>query len=444
MNQLKNQWKCIGTLNELCEQLENSKYILGFAHSNVSLEAAGVEKYILNEVEFLKKINVKMLNIFPLRNSDGFFDRNILKNYYGIIYEGKFYGAYTKEDIIALTLILEKANSSLLEIQIHHLKNYQLDDLMWMFKQIHSKIRFFVHDFFTLCYTGIMLKNGKEFCGAGRIEERKCKGCECWKNNQIHFGKMMNFISTLKERLIMVFPSQSTADIWKQAYGELVKDYIILPHLKLKEEKIEKINKSHKQIRIAFVGAPIFHKGWDDYVDITERIDVYEYYHFGAQPNTIGNWKQIPVSYLKDGENAMTNALLNNQIDIVLMLTKCAETYGYTLYESALADCMLISLENRGNVSDTIMKNKWGYVFKTHMDLLRYLQNEERVVSDLKEFYENKIRLTCEVNEELVNLINIKKKVDINNLSLTIHNHHIQNITYCLKMMKRKLKKRKY
>ena len=444
MNQLKDEWKCVVTLNKLCKQLENSKYILGFVHSNISLEAAGVEKYILNEVELLKKISVKMLNIFPLRNSDSFFDRNILKNYYGIIYEGRFYGAYTKEEIIALVQLLEKVNCSLLEIQIHHLKNYQLDELMWIFKQIDSKIRFFVHDFFSLCYTGIMLRNGKEFCGVGTIPENKCMGCECGENNQIHFGKMMSFICGLKERLILVFPSQSTADIWKQTYGELVKEHIILPHLKIKEEKREKINRFHKKIRIAFVGAPIFHKGWDDYVDITEKIDRYEYYHFGVQPGTTGNWKQIPVSYLKDGEDAMTNALLDNQIDIVLMLTKCAETYGYTLYESALADCMLISLENRGNISDTIRKNKWGYVFKTQNDLLQYLQNEENVASDLKKFYENKIQLKCEVNDELIHLINTEKKVGINNLPLTISSHHIQNITYCLKMMKRKMKKRKY
>ena len=48
--------------------LKENQIIIMFVHSNILTEAAGVEKYVLNEINLLNKHGIGAVVVFPLRN----------------------------------------------------------------------------------------------------------------------------------------------------------------------------------------------------------------------------------------------------------------------------------------------------------------------------------------------------------------------------------------
>ena len=427
--------------------LKENQIIIMFVHSNILTEAAGVEKYVLNEINLLNKHGIGAVVVFPLRNSDSFFDRSFLTNYYGVIYNNKIISCLDKRELVDEINGLNNYKIHVLEIHLHHTKNYDIDDLQWILSKIDGKIKYFIHDFYSVCKSGIMLKNNMNFCGLGPVSREKCYTCKFYGTSVKYAKKMHLFIKSLLPNLEVIGPSESTKKIWMSVFGDLGIEFIVIPHLKIEIISVATQEKSlncKEKIKIAFAGAPISHKGWHEFVDITNEIksEYYEFYHFGVEPRQTGNWQEKYVTYLDGGKNAMIDALKEKSIDMVLLLTHCAETYCYTLYESICAHTWIIALKNSGNVEDTVHKYECGRVFENLNELYGYLNNVQAVrddVSNNKKFWNQKDTV-CSTNDELLKHISREIHEDSNKVETSrLKLHPVVNAVYRLKMCKRNM-----
>ena len=85
----------------------------------------------------------------------------------------------------------------------------------------------------------------------------------------------------------------------------------------------------------------------------------------------------------------MTKKLRENKIDVVLLLSKVPETYSYTYYESIAAGAFIISYDVSGNIADQTNRRGNGIVFSSKDDIVNYLNDMDRVITDINNFREH-------------------------------------------------------
>lgn len=424
----------------------NKKYVLMFTHSNILIEAAGVEKYISDQIDVLHSKNVYSIVVFPISNSAKMSGR-LSKGYYGIIIGNKLIDIVDIPNIVQLLLYLKSKGNRLLEIFIHHLKNYEIKDIESILTHVDAPIKYFVHDFFSLCSCSNLLKNDKDFCGYEINSEYKCKTCKYY-DTSFHYNTYKKFFANYEARMTFIFPSEFTKKIFSINYPAMLNKNIVIPHLTFKNGEIDYHIVKNEIPRLAFVGAPIHHKGWDDFIKISEKFSgKYVFYHFGFAPIESAQCIEVPISFKSDGENAMTESIRKNNIDAVLMLTLCGETYCYTLFESLLAGAVPLSYKRSGNVGDTIQKEKLGITFENCDDLIAFLADKDALDKCIEK-YKGQNRYGCaisEPNRQILDCIDFKADSSIIPIigKTKVKSIFIKFI-YRMRIIKRKIKKRKY
>ncbi len=148
------------------------------------------------------------------------------------------------------------------------------------------------------------------------------------------------------------------------------------------EYETETFQKSvNSRIRIAYIGAAIWHKGWEPYVRLVERFhQKYDFYCMGDCPERL----RIPdVTYVSvglygyQGMPSMTEALTAHGIDIAYIGSLWAETYSYTYYEAYEAGCFIITNTRSGNVCSQVRQNGNGLVFSDEDEMADWLETEK-------------------------------------------------------------------
>ena len=106
----------------------------------------------------------------------------------------------------------------------------------------------------------------------------------------------------------------------------------------------------------------------------------------------------------------MVRNIRRENIDIVLMLTKCSETYCYSLYDSIMGGAIIYALSNTGNVEYTVKNEKLGRIFNSVDELKKHLNNITEVEKDILAVkYNNKYwNRDALSNPEILKQINMK------------------------------------
>lgn len=428
-------------------KIPHDYYVLIFSHSNFLSVSAGVEKYIRDEIRLLNNNNISAVSIYPINNNlDNKIYKKLFGKYYGVIINMKHVGIFSKEELIEFINQGILNNKYMCETQIHHIKYYDLNELDWILSQFDGLIRYFIHDFSSICKNHLMLRNDIEFCNSKGINFNECNGCKYYEESLKHYAKISSIFKKYRQRLSVVSPSQSAAVVWKNAFDFYNNEVNVIPHVIEENFMLNKYkNKlSGDKLRVAFVGAPLNHKGWADWIKITKstKESRYEFYHMGTKSTDIGPWKEVYVSATKSNENAMTKAIIDNKIDIVLILTHCAETFCYSLFESIIAESPLIlAYYNSGNVADVICNEKRGILFNNYLQIIDYFKNYEKVINDVNNYRSRtEIPTILKNNTEIIKLIKLNKDVNIcSKDKFNIHYHFLANIFLKLKSIKRML-----
>ena len=350
---------------------DNEKYILFISHTNPYIAIGGVEKRILEEMEYHMEKGRNVIHVSPLRLNALPQTRN---NIYCVIINKNNLGYFKIKEIV------EFLNDKSIEtFHIHHLLFWSFKDLKSLINMTKKEIIFHIHDLFYLFPENYV----KEF--SALIPLNKSKFNEVVK--QIFFD--------IDE---LVFPSEYCYYIYKEHYDISQIKNILIPHLKLEnEKKIQK--KKNLKTRIAFIGYKNEEKGFHIWQSIINEDFVTEFnlFHFSNASPYSDNVKVINYSTQENGIDALTQRLIYYNIDYVLLLSTIPETFSYVLYECIAAGTKILCLNNSGNIATMVKKNNYGIVFDNIQDLKDFLKNEyssnydyplERITYDLIINYE--------------------------------------------------------
>ncbi|MDD3415380.1 MAG: hypothetical protein PHY47_15455 [Lachnospiraceae bacterium] len=351
--------------------LENKKFVLSISYGNYQKFVGGTDKVIIAQKNALKKEGVSYVYLYP--RVSRFY------HFWEIIIDDEFLGIIDTNSFLQLIIkFIEEDQCILQGMYIHHLLKANLNDIRLIFNKIQMSIILYIHDYYMICENYFLLKNGKQYCGAGKVCSEKCKvngTCSSFQKAIPRSKEIEQFLKYYKERITCIAPSAFAGNLFQSTYSFLSNQIQIVPHLILHGEfqKEESDIQNDRPVRIAYLGQQISMKGWEVYKQFVERTQdsqEYEYHYFGTGKEAMSGVHYHEVSFQKKGSNAMVDALRKHQIDAVFLYSIWPETYSFTYYESMAANCYVITNKNSGNIADQVLKNRNGTVYENDTEIM--------------------------------------------------------------------------
>ena len=377
-------------LKRRLRSMRHDRYVLCLASVDYRHSMGGLGRYLREEMELLRERQVSSLCLFPFPTKRSKRLDRYLSHYWGVLIDGRLAGFYGPQGVLNIMAELGRAGKRPIEAQLHHLKHFNLARVAGLLEAVPVAVRLFLHDYYTICPGAHLLRNGKQYCGAGMPAPEKCEGCVHW--SPAHVGRVRAFLEGIRGRLTVVAPSPAARQVWLSTFMDFRDRTKVVPHLAEVGEipNVDGKKPRNEPVRLAYVGAPVAFKGWDVFrqlaTELGGRPEKYEFYHFGLGGQGTSAIRTIPVSFVKDGLDAMTQAIRAARIDIVLLWALWPETYSYTLYESMMANTMILTNPDSGNIAAAVESRGLGKTFRTEAELRTYFLDEEQMRNDI-DFY---------------------------------------------------------
>lgn len=243
---------------------------------------------------------------------------------------------------------------------------------------VHRSL-FWLHDYFSLCPSFVLLRNGIDYCGAPPAESAACAICRFGDGRLIHSKLMQDLFSEIQ--FDVVAPSRTALEVWRSASSLQSVSEIVLPHSEFEDlprEQPAAADVNDSAIQIAFLGHPASHKGWHTFLRLLDDKEIppqFQFTHFGAGVPAHKRTKFVSVSVLDGNEGAMINALRRERIDIVLLWSIWPETYSLVAHEALAAGCNIICSRQSGNIAKIVRDTARGLVFDSDDELIQALKD---------------------------------------------------------------------
>ena len=353
----------------------------------------GAESVIRSHCEIFQKKGYEVYILFPVYKQLSLKRNKITLRAWALLKEKKLTLLSHARQMQTKIAALNK-NGTCCGVFIHSLIFSNLDELHAILSFRKSQI-LYLHDYSSCCAQYTLMKNGEDYCGDARLYDKKCDSCKYYNEGKRLKSSVDRFLSQIP-CLYVVSPSENLANNWGQAFPQYANNVQIIGHKRCNGEYLENRNPLHgdEKIRVAFVGKAIKVKGfeiWKDAVDlISKENDNFSFFHFGFAPVPDENIDFVPVSIVKDGLNAMTNALRSQKIHIAFLFSIIPETYSLTYYECMSANCFIVTSELSGNIKDEVKRRHNGVVLPPTRDaVVDFLHNHHEMMAALNEFRQN-------------------------------------------------------
>ena len=397
------------------EMTPQKKAVLSYSCFNLKDVSGGTAKYIVGQENTFITKNVLYLYFYPIKIATRKSRSNIITRY-GLRINGKDTNRIFTPNSLVLNLKQLLKSFYVDSIHIHHLLFSKITDIIKICQCFTNiPIYYYLHDFFSNCHNYNLLLNNSSFCGNGKLTKEKCQNCKFYcisKREKVFKDK---FFSTLFERLKIIAPSKSASSLFLDQFPQFQTKITIIPHLIIKtSNKTTNHYLINHPIRIGFLGRPVHLKGWDDFLNLSKMNNSnYAFYALGngVYPKTI---RSVFVSATKQNPDAMTKALIDNNIDIAFLWSIWPETFGYTFFESLKAKCYILTNSSSGNYVDNIIKFKCGSIFTNLSAVNSFLLDYDLVSKTLASYRQNCPNYIVSQNTEIINHTINRENVNCN------------------------------
>ena len=283
-------------------------------------------------------------------------------------------------------------------VHVHHFL-FQTFDLIDIVKEKDIKSIITLHDLYMKCPSVNMVYENK-YC-----ELNKTKDCaKCLKSKMLIENNIIDNWQRTSENVLekfdkIIVPSKNTKEQYNKLYKNLQIDVIEHGVDLIDIESIK--NKDKKTFDIAFVGAMAPHKGSNILKNVIKanKNSKLKIHLFGKSEDE--ELRKNKSNYINHGpyvRGELPKLLVNNNIDLVCILTNWPETYSYTLSETYMAKIPVLTFD-LGAVGDRVKEDRLGYV-------IPYNENEDIILQKINQIIKN----TKEYNGILDNFKNYKPK----------------------------------
>jgi hypothetical protein len=354
------------------EGYDSSKdLLLSLSHDDYTTSVGGVQLCIKLEEEMARNTGFVHLNLHPAVPLPVLAPTSQASStLLSITCNGKGIGsAYA--DAVAEAIGVAKPRGVRRYLVVHSLLGHSPEDLTSIWQSLSpSRSFFWVHDFFSVCPGYTLLRNGISFCDAPELQSTACSVCQFGAERESHLDRLSSLFEKIEFEVIA--PSAFAADYWKNKSELASKDVHVVEHCSL-VNPISNEPRSEGPLRIAYIGHPSSHKGWDTFLLLLREFGQdarYEFYHLGSGPQRDQRAKFVRVSVGEQGTSAMIEALEDNAIDVALLWSICPETFSFVLSECRSSGVFVLTNKSSGNIARVVSRVECGKVLDSEQSLL--------------------------------------------------------------------------
>lgn len=310
---------------------------------------------------------------------------HFFSKYWGMIINGVEEGVFSTEEIKNNVV-----SFNIKEIYIQHFQRLRLEEFIELINYFKCPLKFFLHDYYSICTHYCLLDDNGEYCGECQPSENKCVGrCQDANDNIKRYNRIRKFFEEYNNVLEVISPSYKASEIFSKSFP-IMRNIVIVPH-----QIGIGVNSQFPgcdKFRIAYVGYQGEHKGYNIWRKLVSNLrnNKIEFYHLGKASEFLSNVKYVSVDYRKSNRD-MVSLLKRNNINIAFLWSIWPETYSYTYYECYAANVFIITNKHSGNIADQVLKNRNGVVLDTYDDLVNLFNNSDELFSKMFEFYKKKM-----------------------------------------------------
>jgi hypothetical protein len=214
---------------------------------------------------------------------------------------------------------------------------------------------YWLHDYFALCSSPTLTRSNREFCGGPPVESMACQVCTHGAGRRVHQERVLGMLDRIGAEIVA--PSGAAAAQFKVLLPQWPRSQrvAVLEHGKLEPWAVRSGRPGlEKPLTIAFVGHPVPHKGWLDFQLLRRLMSgdpLTTFVHMGATQSVQD--RDVPFVHVEqkaDNVGRTSAALLERNVDAVLIWPTWPETYSLVTQEAIAAGCVVITHEDSGNV----------------------------------------------------------------------------------------------
>jgi hypothetical protein len=250
---------------------------------------------------------------------------------------------------------------------LHQLLGHSPEAIAALWKVAKVKeVPFWLHDFLSLCPGYTLLRNGLTFCGAPNAGSNACGICVFGAARAPHCARIAALFQAVP--VVVVAPSQVTADFWLSRSDLPVVAMHTIPHVILDERSraIAAPVDDRAPVTVGYLGATFAHKGWPIFEDIMIR-------HSGPRTRFVvlsdkrpglgeDDWHYVHVT--AETPDAMSRAVESAGVDVILHWASWPETFSFTTFEALAAGAFVLTNSNSGNVQAAVHATGRGRVLE--------------------------------------------------------------------------------
>lgn len=142
--------------------------------------------------------------------------------------------------------------------------------------------------------------------------------------------------------------------MWRERSAYAHAGAMVVPLAKLSERQTSRGGPdAGKPLRIAHLGAASHHKGWATFQALVERFcddPRYEFLRLGYGEARVPGLKEVSVNVTPGNRTAMIDAIVTQDVHVVINWSNCYETFSFTTIEALAGGAYVLAREGAGNV----------------------------------------------------------------------------------------------
>jgi glycosyltransferase involved in cell wall biosynthesis len=356
--------------------------VLALSHDNYRNVPGGIQLCLLIEEAAFKGRDIAYIHLCPAQPLPIMAPKSAQLNFdFEITINGVWLGHISAADIFA-GLDAERHQGGRFCMAVHSLLGHSPEITAELYRCCDAREAFFwLHDYFSLCANYTLMRNDVSTCSAPSVEAAGCRICHAGDHRIEHLKQLKLLFSQVP--FTVVAPSDFTLRLWRGATDLTYCNALVHEHCEIRQN-VDPIEMSPpvpsggnaSPLNVAYLGAPVFHKGWTLFAEIVRDLNGsfdFNFHHLGKSKSKDypPNLAFTPITVSPEDWYAMSNAVRTKKIDVAVLCSLWPETYNFTAVEALAGGALIVTLESSGNIPAIVRAHNCGVVFKTETDLRR-------------------------------------------------------------------------